>query len=142
MARFSLTVPATIDFSNLDADEKGVIKPTTTPQIKVNNALDAPFNFKLIVDAQSSNTNPADSSNVFLGAKRFTFNSLDLNNLTSIFEMTQANADQFIKDIATTPLSEDAGKTYDLTGFQLNTNDQRFEAATAGLKWQFDWGSE
>ncbi|WP_172188589.1 hypothetical protein [Lentilactobacillus kribbianus] len=141
MAKFSLTVPATINFSNLDADDKGVIKPTITPQIKVNNALDVPFNLKLIVDAQSSGNSPTDSSNIFLGARQFTFNNTDLNNLTSIFGMNQASADQFIKDMATTPL-EEAGKTYDLTGFQLNTNNQRFVAATAGLKWQFDWGSE
>lgn len=93
----------------------------------------------LIVDAQSSN--PTDASNIFLGAGQFTFNNADLNNWTSIFGMNQASADQFIKDMATTPL-EEAGKTYDLTGFQLNTNNQRFVAATAGLKWQFDWGSE
>lgn len=141
LAKFSLTVPATIDFSNLDADTNGVIKPTTMPQIKVNNALDAPFNLKLIVDAQSSGNSPTDSSNIFLGVGQFTFNNADLNNLTAILGMNQESADQFIKDMATAPL-EETDKTYDLTGFRLNTHNQRFVAATAGLKWQFDWGSE
>ncbi|PWF99683.1 hypothetical protein DCM90_07660 [Levilactobacillus bambusae] len=140
LAPFSISMPKKILFSNL-AVQNGVTRPDPTPTMKLNNTLDAPFKLKVGVDAQSSVTEPVEkAANVFLGTANFTYNNVNLYDPGSDLGMTQSDADQFIKDLATDPLTDDGGKVYQMNDFQLKVpSNLLYTKATVGMLWQFSW---
>ncbi|MCY9807402.1 hypothetical protein OXT66_07630 [Lentilactobacillus senioris] len=130
MKPFTLSVPQKIIFESANVNN-GVVTPSVTPQVIVDNSLGADFRLTLGVDATSANNLPSSAAkNVFLGANQFTYKQNDLN---SAFQTLIPSADN--ADLTTTT-------NYDLTGLELKVPAElKATPATIGLKWNVDWGT-
>lgn len=130
MKPFTISVPQKIIFESANI-QNGLVTPTVTPQVTVDNSLGADFKLTLGVDATSVNNLPNSAAkNVFLGANQFTYKQNDLN---SAFQTLIPSADN--ADLTTTT-------NYDLTGLELKVPAElKTTPATIGLKWNVDWGT-